>query len=120
MKVPSKHATARSILALCVLLLGGCAAEKKDLRSATALWTEHCASCHGEDGKGDPRSIELYPKLDLTVSPMIAQRERFLIHDRIARGYGTMPGFLHRLQAEEIGRLVNRCLELAAPKEGNR
>ena len=103
----------------------GCAAEKKNLREVTALWTEYCARCHGTDGKGDPRSIDLYPKLDLTLSAMIQTRDRILIHDRIARGYGAMPGYLGRMEPEEIGRLVNRCLELAAApkstaKEGSR
>lgn len=105
--------------------LQGCAAEKKNLREATALWTEYCARCHGADGKGEAHSIDLYPKLDLSLSAMIQTRDRILIHDRITRGYGAMPGYLGRMEPEEIGRLVNRCLEFAAapksaPTEGPR
>ncbi len=97
-------------------LLGGCG-PAVPVRSAEDLFAENCARCHGPDGTGDPRTLPLYPRADLTRSPMGAARARLLIHDRIARGYTTMPGFQGKLQAEEIGRLVNKCLALAAPAE---
>ncbi len=121
---PSRRIAARlgaaaspPMLALLLLVGGsvaGCAPEKP-VRSGDVLFAENCARCHAADGTGDPRTLPLYPRVDLTRSPMGAARERLLIHDRIARGYTTMPGFQGKLQPEEIGRLVNKCLALAAP-----
>ncbi len=96
------------------VLIGGCEPTKK-VRSGEILFAENCARCHGADGKGDPRILPLYPAADLTHSPMGAARERVLIHDRITRGYTTMPGFQGKLEPEEIGQLVNKCIALAAP-----
>ncbi len=101
-------------LALWGVLSGGCGSSTPT-RSGDVLFAENCARCHGADGKGDPRTLPLYPRVDLTRSPMGAAAERILIHDRIARGYTTMPGFQDKLQAEEIGKLVNKCIALAAP-----
>lgn len=103
-----------SALALWGILIQGCG-PAPDVRSGDELFAEHCARCHGADGTGDPRSLPLYPRVDLTRSPMGAAKERILIHDRISRGYTTMPGFQGKLKPEEIGRLVNKCIALAAP-----
>ncbi len=101
-------------LSVLGVLIGGCE-PTKPVRSGEVLFAENCARCHGADGKGDPRILPLYPRADLTHSPMGTARERVLIHDRIARGYTTMPGFQGKLQPEEIGQLVNKCIALAAP-----
>ncbi len=104
--------------AMAAALLGGLVAgcsPSKPARLGDVLFAENCARCHGADGTGDPRILPLYPRADLSRSPMGAARERLLIHDRIARGYTTMPGFQGKLEPEEIGSLVNKCLALAAP-----
>jgi mono/diheme cytochrome c family protein len=97
------------------VLIGGCE-PTKPVRSGEILFAENCARCHGADGKGDPRILPLYPRADLIRSPMGIARDRFLIHDRITRGFTTMPGFQGKLQPEEIGQLVNKCIALAAPR----
>jgi mono/diheme cytochrome c family protein len=84
-------------------------------RSAAALYRDYCARCHGADGRGDPRSLGLYPKLDLTTSPLVQHRARAAIYNRIAEGYGPMPGFAHRLEPAEITALVDYTLERFAP-----
>lgn len=101
-------------LALAGSLAQGCG-PSSEIRSGDDLFAENCARCHGADGKGDPRNLPLYPRVDLTRSPMGAAKERILIHDRISRGYTTMPGFQGKLKPEEIGRLVNKCIALADP-----
>ncbi len=101
-------------LAVLGVLAGGCS-PAPPVRSGDDLFAENCARCHGPDGKGDPRTLPLYPRVDLTRSPMGAASERVLIHDRISRGYTTMPGFQGKLKPEEIGQLVNKCIALAAP-----
>jgi mono/diheme cytochrome c family protein len=104
-----------AVVVLCGLglVIGGCG-PSSSARSGDVLFAENCARCHGADGKGDPRVLPLYPRLDLTRSPMGMARDRILLNDRISRGYATMPGFQGKLQAEEIGNLVNKCLALAA------
>lgn len=101
-------------LAVWSVFAGGCG-PSAPTRSADVLFAENCARCHGAEGKGDPRTLPLYPRVDLTRSPMGAAHERVLIHDRITRGYTTMPGFQGKLKPEEIGQLVNKCIALAAP-----
>ncbi|HXU34423.1 MAG TPA: cytochrome c [Thermoanaerobaculia bacterium] len=107
------------VLAVLSALIGGCGSGKP-IRSGEVLFAENCARCHGPDGKGDPRTLPLYPRVDLSRSPMGAAGDRVLIHDRITRGYTTMPGFQGKLQPEEIGKLVNKCIALAAPAESAR
>jgi mono/diheme cytochrome c family protein len=106
-------------LAVLGVLSSGCA-PSAPTRSAEVLFAENCARCHGPDGKGDPRILPLYPRADLIHSPMGIARDRVLIHDRITRGFTTMPGFQGKLQPEEIGALVNKCLKLAAPAESTK
>jgi mono/diheme cytochrome c family protein len=73
---------------------------------ADALYAEHCARCHGDDGTGDPRQHRLAPGIDLTRSGMVAHEARGLIYQRISRGYGAMPGFAHRLERGDIEALT--------------
>jgi mono/diheme cytochrome c family protein len=102
---------------LLVSTLAGCA---EGGRSAGDLYRMQCARCHAGDGKGDRRSVGLYPNLDLTSSPMVraGSRGRFLVYRRISEGYGAMPAFGHRLGAEEMERLVDYVLRLPQGKAG--
>lgn len=81
-------------------------------RTAEQLYPEYCARCHGADGRGDPRNVNLYPNEDLTRSRLTGQGAHLLIYRRIAEGYGPMPGFLHKLSAVEIGRLADYSMKL--------
>jgi len=104
-------------LALAALVLAGCA---DGGRSAASLFQEHCARCHGGDGRGDSRSVALYPGLDLTSSRMVmaGARGRGATYQRIADGYGAMPGFSGRLESAEITRLVEYVQRLPKAKGG--
>ena len=77
------------------------------------LWAEHCAACHGEDGRGVRARRTVEPWLDLARSPMIARRERGLVFQRIAYGYAAMPGFAHKLPRGDIEKLVELAVRLA-------
>lgn len=77
-----------------------------------AIWARECASCHGEDGRGDPRRLPLSPELDLHRSAMVQQQARGPIYRVIRQGYGGMPGFDHRLEHDEIVATVTYVLEL--------
>ena len=74
--------------------------------SAARLYVAECARCHAEDGSGLPARRGLEPRLDLTRSSMVAQRESSLLFQRIAYGYGTMPGFAHKLSRHDLEEVV--------------
>lgn len=94
-------------------LAAGC---KKQL-TPPELYETYCARCHGAQGEGDPRSLNLYPNLDLVRSPMVREGHRGVVRRRITEGYGPMPGFDHRLNEEEIEGLVDFTLALAKPRK---
>lgn len=85
---------------------------------AAATYGARCARCHGADGKGDRRSVGLYPSLDLTSSKMVraGSRGRGQIYLRISDGWGAMPGFSQRLERTEIEDLVDYVLRLPQEK----
>jgi mono/diheme cytochrome c family protein len=107
------------LLLLCLLavfaLTAGCA--RKNL-TTPELYEAYCTRCHGDRGEGDPRSLTLYPHANLLVSPMTLRGDRAAIRERIAEGYGPMPGFKRRLTPQEVERLVDYTLQLSrTPKE---
>jgi mono/diheme cytochrome c family protein len=95
-------------------MLAGCA--RRD-PTPPELYELYCARCHGADGAGDKRSLNLYPNLDLLRSPMVSRGDRGIVRRRIAGGYGPMPGFSHRLSDEEIEGLVDFTLQLGQAKK---
>ena len=76
--------------------------------SDAELYSRYCARCHGEDGRGDRRSVNLNPGLDLTRS---TTRSRDEAYRRIAFGYGPMPAFSHKLEPKDIERLTRYSLQ---------
>lgn len=101
------------LLALLGTASAGCAGAREH-HDGAELYRVYCARCHGPDGKGDPRSIGLYPNLDLTESPLAraGAHGRSAIARRISEGYGAMPGFADRLGAEDLESLTNYVLRL--------
>lgn len=92
-------------LAAALSALAACGAERSG-ESAEVLWQKHCSSCHGEDGRGVRALRGLTPRLDLSRSGMVASRARGLIYQRIAFGYGTMPGYSHKLPQGDLELLA--------------
>ncbi len=84
-------------------------------KTGAELYGEHCARCHGADGQGDPRTLSLSPNSDLTRSQLVHRRARGPIYLRITQGYGSMPGFAHKLERGDVDLLVDYVLELEAP-----
>jgi cytochrome c5 len=101
------------LTALAALLAAsGCGAED---RTAEEIFPRLCARCHGEDGKGAPQQVRLYPKANLSASELRGIPGRRAIYRRIAEGYGPMPGYAHKLSQAEIERLVDYCVKLQTP-----
>ncbi len=96
-------------------ILGGCAG---DAPGGAEIYSAQCARCHGADGKGDPRSVGLYPRLDLTTSRLVraGSTARGAIYLRIADGYDAMPGFSAKLDTAAIETLIDYVLRLPQGK----
>jgi mono/diheme cytochrome c family protein len=86
-------------------------------KSAAELYGEHCVRCHGADGRGDPRALALAPNADLSRSRLLERRARGRLYLRITQGYGSMPGFSHKLERGDVELLVDYLLELEFPRE---
>ena len=75
-------------------------------RSAAELYTKHCASCHGKDGRAKTFKAKLNHARDLT-DPVLQDRasdER--LFNTIMKGKEKMPGFSKKLSEQEIESLV--------------
>lgn len=96
------------------LAVAGCGAPNSG-KSGAELYAEHCTRCHGADGRGDPRALGLSPNSDLTRSNLVRRRARGPIYLRITQGYGSMPGFAHKLERGDVDLLVDYVLELESP-----
>jgi mono/diheme cytochrome c family protein len=98
-------------LLAAALALSACGAPSSG-RSAESLWKEHCENCHGADGRGVAARRDLEPGIDLTASKMVAAHARGAVYQRIAYGYGTMPGFGHKLELGDLELLTDFVLRL--------
>ena len=84
------------------------------------LWREQCSQCHAEDGRGLPAWRGLAPRVDLTASELVREDARGLVFQRIAYGYGSMPGFGHKLERGDLELLTQFVFDLQAPAPGGR
>ena len=105
------------LLAAAAAAVAGCGAGGPD---GAKLYQANCVRCHGEDGKGDRRSVGLYPNLDLTASRLARAGVpgRRAIYQRIYGGEGAMPAFGDRLSAEDTEALVDYVLRLSPGSQG--
>ena len=106
-------ARALPLLVGAAAVVWACGAPKPKASSLSEgeLYTRYCARCHGEDGRGDPRSVGLNPALDLTRSALAKRGARQQIYQRIAFGYGPMPAFSHKLDPRDIARLTKYSMQ---------
>lgn len=102
----------RLLLAAAGLLLSACGPSGSG-GDAAQLFARECASCHGQDGRGHPGRRGLEPLLDLTRSPLARAGQNGLVFQRIALGFGTMPGFSHKLAQGDLELLAEYVRELA-------
>ena len=69
---------------------------------ATAVYKQHCAKCHGEDGKG----IESLQPPDFTDAKWQSDNTDKMISDGIRNGKGVMPSYKETLSSAQISALV--------------
>ncbi len=75
-------------------------------RSATALYSQNCVSCHGTDGRSRTRKGKLKLARDLTDSDWQGNVSNERIFNSISNGRGKMPSFNKKMSEAEIGSLV--------------
>lgn len=97
-----------TLAVLAVLAIPGCARPP----DAAALYAAHCRSCHGTDGRGDPRRLALQPGLDLGESPIVLRRLEHRVYRAIYGGGAAMPAFSYKLEHREIEALARYTLDL--------
>jgi mono/diheme cytochrome c family protein len=81
----------------------------ESISSGKALWSKHCASCHGKTGKGDgtkAAQLKTQPE-DLSSATIQSQSDGSLFY-KTAEGRKDMPAFKKKIpDADEIWDLVN-------------
>ena len=102
---------------LLTLALAACASPSPE--EGRLLYLEHCATCHGEDGRGDPRRQVLGKGLDLTRSRLL---ERDLLAGpavarTIRNGGELMPAYDHLLTPREVEAITAWVLTLTSPEQ---
>jgi plastocyanin len=78
-------------------------------RSAADHFTEHCAVCHGADGRGSGIGSHMYPPVPDLASPPIQQFSDGALFSIIQNGvrWTGMPAFRSTDDADEIWKLVS-------------
>ena len=72
------------------------------------VFTEHCASCHGVDGKARTPAGKKFRVKDLTESKLAESdiEKQIVSGTQDAKGNARMPAFKGKLSPEEIAALV--------------
>ena len=79
------------------------------------LFEYHCATCHGEDGKGTKRGLELKAP-NLADAKWQASRKDEDILNSITNGKNKMPRWSEKLKPEEMQALATYVRKLAPKK----
>ena len=106
-----RAAAAAVLCGSALLLLGSTACGPREPLPAPEAYDRFCARCHGDDGRGDPETVALNPRLDLVASEMVQAGDRDLVRDRIAKGKGAMPALERKLVPGELEALTELTIE---------
>jgi cytochrome c553 len=102
------------------LLLGGCNELFPHRSEGEKLYREHCADCHGLDGRGNTVREMGQPYADLTDDSWKFGGEDGQIANAIREGsFGLMPGFQEKLNDQQIQALVVYLKVLRRRASGN-
>ena len=83
--------------------------DASSIAAGKALWSQHCASCHGKAGAGDgPKSEQLEtPLIDFSKAAFQSQSDGS-VYFKTAEGRGDMPSFKKKItDSDDIWALVN-------------
>lgn len=107
MKCLPAHPTPAITLAVLLCLAGSTTVGAAD---GPTLFKQHCALCHGKDGKADTPAAKKFGAKDLSASKTEDTEITRQIHEgkRDDKGKQLMPGFAEKLSAEDIVALVGQ------------
>jgi len=74
--------------------------------SARAVFSSQCASCHGNEGRGDGPMAAMFRPADLSASALQSARTDAELAASITAGRGRMPAFGQNLRPEAVSALV--------------
>lgn len=81
-------------------------ANQSSVRNAAQLYTKHCASCHGKDGRAKTLKGKLNHARDLTDRAWQDDASDERLFNSIMNGKRKMPAFSKKLSEQEIDALV--------------
>lgn len=81
-------------------------ADNDPLNAARALFAAQCASCHGNEGRGDGPMAAMFRPADLSSEALQSARSDEDLASAISRGKGRMPAFGTQLRPEAVPLLV--------------
>ena len=86
-----------------------------NLAAAKPLYSEFCANCHGDTGKGDGSDAGMYdpPPMDLTAAGKMSKATDGELFYQITQGRKPMPSFRKRLTEEQRWQLILLVRSLA-------
>lgn len=113
MKISQYPAWLLAALGIILPLTGS--AQAAPAADGPALYQQHCAKCHGEDGRAGTWRGYLYFARDLSDPVWQARRDDAFILRRINEGPGLMPAYADRLAPAEREALVAVVRGLRAP-----
>ena len=92
-------------------------ATEASLAAAKTIYAEHCAHCHGEEGKGNGPEAPMYAAkpADFSDAHMLGEMTDGEIFWKISEGRRPMPSFKKRFTEEQRWQLVN-FLRTLVPK----
>ena len=99
-----------SILLACFVVSARQERDRKDDRSANAVYMRHCSSCHGRDGRAQTQKGKFSHARDLTDSQWHSDVTDERLFNSIMNGRnvrGNMPAFSDKLNEKEVDSLVS-------------
>ncbi|HEV2762821.1 MAG TPA: cytochrome c [Pyrinomonadaceae bacterium] len=75
-------------------------------RDAAALYSKHCATCHGKDGRAKTFKARLNGARDLTDAAWHDSASDERLFNSVMNGRGKMPSFKKKLSPAEVESLV--------------
>ena len=109
----------KSLMVVCAVLGLAGAAGAAEPAGAAKLYAKNCQSCHGPDGKGSPKMVQVLkvkPEDLNLLDAATLKRDDAALAKSVADGIKPkMPAYGKKLSARDIGTLVAYVRGLAAP-----
>lgn len=87
-------------LALLLILGFSAAAQAGDPFNGHAIYSKHCLSCHGEDGRGAMITIPDFTRGEGLMKP------DHMLTETLKQGLGTMPAYQGLLSEHELADVI--------------